>query len=75
MRSLSFNGTRVCAKLAHLVATDQMRKEGGGGKNTIKIVVSEESGSCKFKGFSRKKDVLNNGTHLRDTTGPNWFGN
>ena len=31
--------------------------------------------SSTFQGFSRKKDAWNNGTRLRDITGPNWLGN
>ena len=72
MRSPSFDGTRVCAKLAHLVETGKMRKEGGWAKKPIKIVVSEENPSSKFQGFCtprvrvKQRDVPQrcNGTEL-----------
>ena len=69
------NRTRGCARLANFVVMDKLRKGGSAAQNTIKIVVPEENGACKFKGLRRKKDGLSNGMRPRDVTGPKWFGN
>ena len=72
MRSPSFNGTRACAKLVHLVETNKLRKGRRVGKKPYKnrglggICLLDISGFCTPKVRVKQRDApqRHNGTEM-----------